>query len=146
VTKAQPNGAASERFDPVVTAISLGAGFVARAFAGDTEHLARMIAEAVAHRGFSLVDVFQPCVSYNHVNTFAWYKKRCYRLPGDYDPSDRETAVKTAAEWGERIPTGILYRSEGPSYTDSIPALAEGPLVGREVDRKNLSEFQSRFG
>ena len=146
VTKAQPHGAALERFDPVTTAIALGAGFVARAFAGDTGHLAGVIADAITHRGFSLVDVFQPCVSFNHVNTFAWYKKRCYRLPDGYDPADREAAMRTAGEWGERIPVGILYRSERPSYTDSIPALADGPLSGREVDREKLSEFQRSFG
>jgi len=145
VTKAQPHGTAAGRFDPVMTAIALGAGFVARAFVGDTEHLALMVAEAIDHRGLSLVDVFQPCVSFNHQNTFAWYKERCYRLPGEYDPTDREAALRRADEWGDRIPIGVLYRSERPTYEDSIPALAAGPLVGRDVDRKKLSQIQARF-
>ncbi|MDD3642415.1 MAG: 2-oxoacid:ferredoxin oxidoreductase subunit beta [Candidatus Krumholzibacteria bacterium] len=146
VTKAQPGGAAAERFDPVSAAIALGAGFVARAFVGDTEHLAQMVAEAIAYRGFSLVDVFQPCVSFNRVNTFAWYKKRCYRLPAEYDPSDREAALRRAGEWGDRIPIGVLCRADRPVFEDSIPALSAGPLAGREVDRKKLSQFQRRFG
>lgn len=146
VTKTQPRGALSERFDPVTTAIALGAGFVARAFSGDTEHLALMVAEAIGHRGLSLLDVLQPCVSFNRVNTFAWFKKRCYRLPAEYDPGDREAALRRAGEWDERIPIGVLYRGERPAYEYSIPALAEGALVGREVDRKKLSEILERFG
>lgn len=146
VTKAQPRGVAAARFDPVATAIALDAGLVARSFVGDTDHLALMVSEAIAHRGFSLIDVFQPCVSFNRVNTFAWYKERCYPLPAEYDPADREAALRKAGEWGERIPIGILYRSGRPPFEDSIPALAAGPLAGREVDRKKLSEIQLRFG
>ncbi len=74
-----------------------------------TDHLADLIVKAVNHRGFSLIDILQPCVSFNKVNTFAWYKKRCYDLPPEYDPTDWNAAIKTAFEWGDKIPVGVVF-------------------------------------
>ncbi|MFH0786028.1 MAG: 2-oxoacid ferredoxin oxidoreductase, partial [Pseudomonadota bacterium] len=111
---------------------------VARGFSGMTDHLTLLIQRAISHRGFSVVDILQPCVSFNKVNTHAWYKKRCYELPNDYDPNLWETAMKTAMEWGERIPVGVIYRNKRPTYEDHFPVLKDGPLVGRGVDQEKL--------
>lgn len=139
VTKAQPEGVRVEPFNPVETAVALKAGFVARSFAGLPEHLAAMIREALAAPGFALLDVLQPCVSFNKVNTFAWYKERVRELPPGYDPGDWAAALTTAARWGEEIPIGVIYRGSRPAYEDRVPTLASGPLVGREVDRQRLA-------
>ncbi len=134
-TRIQRSGVIAETFNPLTTALSLGAGFVARGFSGNRENLSRIIQRAVRYRGFSLVDVLQPCVSFNHVNTFAWYKKRVKDLfDTGHDPSDRDLAFKTAEKWGDEIPIGILYEKPSESFTERIPQLAGGSLVSRAYD------------
>lgn len=145
VTKAQPQGVPSAPFNPLAVAVAMQAGFVARGFSGMTDHLTLLIQQAISHRGFSVVDILQPCVSFNKVNTHAWYKKRCYELPNDYDPTLWEMAMKTAMEWGERIPVGVIYRNERPTYEDHFPVLKDGPLVGREVDQEKLRQILEGF-
>jgi len=145
VTKVQPEGVASSPFNPVAVAIALRAGFVARGFAGMVDHLALIIQEAIAHRGFSLVDILQPCVSFNKMNTFSWYRSRCKELPPDYDPTNWEVAMKTAEEWGENIPVGILYWNNRPAFESHFPALKEGPLVGKGVDGALLAKILESY-
>jgi 2-oxoglutarate ferredoxin oxidoreductase subunit beta len=139
VTKAQPEGVRIEPFNPVETAVALKANFVARSFAGMPGHVARMIQEALAAPGFALVDVLQPCVSFNKVNTFAWYRQRVRELPADHDPADWPAALAAAARWGDEIPIGVLYRGSRPAYEERVPALAAGPLVDRAVERERLA-------
>ena len=139
VTKAQPEGVHAEPFNPLETAVALKANFVARGFSGMPEHLAGLIRQALAAPGFALIDVLQPCVSFNKVNTFAWYRQRVRELPAGYVPTDWARALVTAARWGDEIPIGVIYRGNRPAYEDRVPALAAGPLVGREVDRERLA-------
>ena len=145
VTKAQPQGVPSTPFNPIAVAVALQAGFVGRGFSGMTDHLTRLIEQAITHKGFSLVDILQPCVSFNKVNTFAWYKKRCYELPQDHDPTLWETAIKTALEWGERIPVGVIYRNERPTFEEHFPVLKQGPLIGQGVDRDRLQKVMEDY-
>jgi 2-oxoglutarate ferredoxin oxidoreductase subunit beta len=140
ITKAQPAGVTSVPFNPVAVAVVMRAGFVARAFSGWEDHLSGLIQQAISHRGFSLIDILQPCVSFNKVNTFSWYKERCRELPVDYDPKNREAALKVAEEWGDTIPIGVIYRNDRPPLEDHFPGLQEGPLVGRQVDRNLLAQ------
>lgn len=146
VTKAQPAGVVLERFNPIAVAVAMHAGFAARSFTGMVDHLAEMVRLAIAHKGLALVDVLQPCVSFNRVNNFAWYQKRCYELPGEYDPTEWEAAMRKAMEWGERIPLGVIYRNDRPSFDQRLTVLAEGPLVGRDVDRVKLAEAMNALG
>jgi 2-oxoglutarate ferredoxin oxidoreductase subunit beta len=139
-TKAQPMGVVQERFNPVAVAIAMRAGFVARSFTGYVDHVAEMIRRGIAHRGFSLIDVLQPCVSFNRLNSFAWYKKRCYELPASFDPTDASLAMKTSMEWDEKIPIGVIYTNDRPPFGGLIPVLTKGALVGRTVDRAALAE------
>ena len=141
VTKAQPSGVMLERFDPMTVAVAMRAGFVARSFTGMVDHLARMVKGAIEHPGFALVDVLQPCVSFNKVNNFAWYKKRVYELPADHDPHNWSAAMERAGEWGERIPVGVIYTNDRPAFETRVPALERGPLAGREVDRAELKRI-----
>ena len=145
-TKAQPGGVILERFNPVAVAIAMQAGFVARSFTGNVDHLAEMIRQGIAHRGFAIVDVLQPCVSFNTVNTFAWYKKRCYELDAAYDPADWGAAMKTAMEWEDKIPVGVIYRNDRPPFEGLIPVLSKGALAGRPVDREGLAAEMIRMG
>jgi 2-oxoglutarate ferredoxin oxidoreductase subunit beta len=145
VTKAQPQGVASAPFNPITGAVVMRAGFVARGFAGMIDELSGLIQQGISHHGFALIDVLQPCVSFNKVNTFAWYKQRCTPLPSTYDPTDWEEAIKEASEWGERIPIGVIYRNERPSFEDHFPVLSQGPLVGRELDRAMLGGIMEGY-
>lgn len=146
LTDVQTMGSINEPMNPLLVALSLGAGFVARAFSGDREHLVQIMLEAVKYRGYALVDILQPCVSFNKVNTFAWYNKRVYKLGDDYDCSDRTSAMQKAAEWGDRIPLGILYKKEKPTYHDRIDFLQDGvPLVDRPVRTEIIKGFMEDF-
>jgi 2-oxoglutarate ferredoxin oxidoreductase subunit beta len=145
ITKTTPYGATSP-IDPIALAIVSGASFVGRGFAGDIEHLSHLIKNGIAHRGFALIDILQPCVSFNHKNTFRWYRERVYKLEDErYDTSDKKAAMEKALEWGERIPIGIIYEEDLPVYEDRLPALSDGPLVKQKIDphraKKLLAEF-----
>ncbi len=139
ITKAQPDGPDMDPFNPVAVAVAMGAAFVGRGFTGLGDHLADLIRQAITTPGFALVDVFQPCVSFNKVNTFAWFKKRCYELGPDYDPRDFDAALKAAYEWGDRIPVGVIYKNERPSFEARFPATAAGPLATQAVDADRLA-------
>jgi 2-oxoglutarate ferredoxin oxidoreductase subunit beta len=145
VTKAQPQGVASAPFNPITVAVAMKAGFVARGFAGMIDELSALIQQGIAHHGFTLIDILQPCVSFNKVNTFAWYKERCSPLPSTYDPTDWVEAMKVASEWGEKIPIGIIYRNERPSFEDHFPVLSRGPLINRELDRAMLMNIMEGY-
>jgi 2-oxoglutarate ferredoxin oxidoreductase subunit beta len=145
ITKTQPDGVISLPFNPLATAVALYAGFVARSFVGMKEHLITMIIEAMKHKGFSLVDILQPCVSFNHVNTFKWYKERCTELPSDYDPSDWGSAMEKAQIWRDEIPVGIIYKNNRLSFEEGFSVLKNGRLAGREVDRSKLAEIMNAY-
>ena len=145
ITKAQPFGVIAQSLNPLTIALVLGAGFVARGFSGEIDHLSFLIKEAMAHNGFSLIDVLQPCVSFNRVNTHKWYAERVYKLEDDYVPDDFHKAIDKAREWGERIPIGIIYKKEKPSFTDQIPSLKEGPLVERSYDPNRLKSVMNEL-
>jgi 2-oxoglutarate ferredoxin oxidoreductase subunit beta len=142
VTKAQPFGAIPEQLNPIALAVALDCSFVARGFAGDIEHLKGLIKEAINHEGFALVDIFQPCVTFNKTNTYDWYRQRVYPIEAGYNPEDRIEAFKTALEWGDRIPIGIIYRNHRPIFEEKIPVIKETPLVKQPFD---LSKMESIF-
>jgi 2-oxoglutarate ferredoxin oxidoreductase subunit beta len=146
VTKAQPEGVLSAPMNPLALAVSLGASFVARGFVMETDHLAGLIAEALAVEGFALVDILQPCVTFNKVNTFKWYKERCYKLGDDHDPADAAAAMRKAREWGERIPIGVIYRGTRPSFESRWPALEGDALAGRRTDAQALAAIIDHYG
>jgi len=147
VTKTTPYGNIASPENPLLIAIACNCSFVARGFAGDAKHLTSLIKEAIAHKGFSLIDILQPCVTFNRVNTFSWYEKRVYKVEeeGDYDPYDRLAAFKKAQEWGDRIPIGIIYKEERPVYEEQIPALFKGCLIKQKVDPLTFQSLLEEF-
>ncbi len=141
VTKAQPHGVQASAFNPVAVAVAMKAGFVARCFSGLSDHLVGVLQRAFRHEGFALVDILQPCVSFNKINTFKWYKDRCAPLPTDYDPHDWHKAMDTAETWGDRIPVGVLFESNEPSYESHFPVCGKGPLGSQPVDLEALKRI-----
>ncbi len=147
VTKVQTHGVFLTPLNPLTIALALEAPFVARGFAGDGKHLTTLIQEAITFEGFSLVDVLQPCVSYDRVHTFQWYKDRVYELKeSDYEPSDLMAAIQKSREWGERIPIGVFYRNpERLSFEQHSPVLKDGPLVQRRLDISRVEKVIDSF-
>ncbi|MCX5904561.1 MAG: 2-oxoacid:ferredoxin oxidoreductase subunit beta [Proteobacteria bacterium] len=142
ITRVHQHGVIMEPFNPLAVALSLKAGFVARGFSGRMEHLSSIIQQALQYNGFSLIDVLQPCVSFNHVNTHRWYSERVYELEKEnYSPADYMQAMVKAQEWGNRIPIGIVYKQDKPSFTDQVFALKDGPLVDRTYSPEPLREL-----
>ena len=147
VTKVQTHGVFLTPLNPLAVALAFETPFVARGFAGDGKHLAGLFREAIGAEGFSLVDVLQPCVSFDHVHTFQWYKERVYDLKETgHDPSDLMAAIHKVREWGDRIPIGVFYRNpEKPTFEAQSPALQAGPLVARRPDPSRLSGVIDSF-
>jgi 2-oxoglutarate/2-oxoacid ferredoxin oxidoreductase subunit beta len=145
VTKAQPHGVSSDPFNPMVVAGAMKAGLVARSFSGLPDHLSGTIQRAIAHPGFALVDILQPCVSFNRVNTYKWYKQRCVELPPDYDPKDWGRALATAAEWGDRIPVGVIYENPRPTFESHFAVSAKGGLVSGKPDPDQLERIMMSY-
>ncbi|UCH57303.1 MAG: 2-oxoacid:ferredoxin oxidoreductase subunit beta [Candidatus Bathyarchaeota archaeon] len=145
-SKTTPRGSFEFGVNPLTQALSADASFVARGYAGDMHHLTEIFKQAIAHEGFALVDVLQPCVAWNRVNTYDFYKERVYKLEEEgHDPSDLDEAYRRAGEWGDRIPIGVLYMAEREEYTNSFPTLAEGPLVKQSIEGIDISKLLREF-
>jgi len=126
--------------NPVAHALVSNGAFVARGYSGDIGHLTGLIVEALKHRGFSFLDVFQPCVTVNYLNTYDWYKERAYKLEEErHDVTDRGKALEKAFEWGDRIPIGVFYQEERPTYRDGLPHLAGIPLVRQKLENVDIT-------
>jgi 2-oxoglutarate ferredoxin oxidoreductase subunit beta len=145
VTKNAPFGVFSEQLNPLALAVALDCSFVARGFAGDSEHLKSLFMAAIKHNGFSLVDILQPCVSFNKINTYEWYKQRVYHIEPEYDPTDRAKAFIRSLEWGERIPLGIISRNERPVYEERFPILQDSPIIKKQFNNSKLEELLKEF-
>jgi 2-oxoglutarate ferredoxin oxidoreductase subunit beta len=145
VTKTTPRGS-GEALNPLAIAIAANCSFVARGYAGDIDHLSGIIGQAIQHKGFALVDILQPCVSYNHVNTYEFYQKRVYKLEAEgYNPADRAAAFQKCLEWGDRIPVGVFYRFERALPQEHLPAFQGQPIVKRPLDPQQIAPLLDEF-
>lgn len=146
ITGSTPYGA-PEPINPIAVALACRASFIARSFAGDADHLAEMIQLGIQHRGFALIDILQPCVTFNHENTFNWYSKRIYKLSDekDYNPEDKTAAFIKAQEWSERIPIGVIYKESRPVYEDQLAALTKGPMCKQKLDPLSIAGLLNEF-
>lgn len=136
-TKIQPAGVILAPFPPLETALALGCGFVARGYAAEKEHLAELILAGIAHKGFSLIDVLQPCISFNKLNTFDWYSKRVYKTGPEHDPANKAAALALAAQ-RDRLPIGVIYSKPRPDYgelsgLDAMPPLADADVFAADI-------------
>ena len=144
VTKTTPLGA-GQPLNPLMLALASDVSFLARGFSGDIDHLAGLIKAGITHRGFALIDILQPCVSFNHVNTFAWYKQRVYKVEESYNPADKAAALLKAQQWGDRIPIGIIYQHERPVYEETLPQLKAMPLVKQPINPMRIEALLKEF-
>jgi len=146
ITKSTPNGVIENPVDPLTLAITGGATYVARGYAGDVQHLSKLIADGIAHKGFAVIDILQPCVTFNRVNTYDWYNKRVYKLEDQkHDFKDKRRAYAKAEEWGDKIPIGLFYKAEKPTFEELIPQIKEKPLVEHDVRNIDISKTLREF-
>ena len=149
-TKSTPGGCPEDELNPLALAMVAGATYIARGSSAEQEHLTNLIAQGIQHKGFSLIDVFSPCVTFNKQNTYEWFKKTVYKLEDNgHDSTNFHAAMDRAMEWGAKIPIGLFYRNANkPPPLDALdPALKDGPLVEKQVAltmdqrRKLVEEF-----
>jgi len=146
VTPVQVSGVCTDPLNAIALAVALNASFVARAFSGDRERTAEILKQAITHRGFALVEILQPCVSFNRVNTFQWFREHSYYLDDSHNPSDREAAFAAASQ-GDRFALGLIYRNTGvPAMTDCHSAYRRDnrPLFRRPADRGRIEALLNR--
>ena len=131
-SKSTPSGIIEIPINPLTLAISSGATFVAQSFAGDPAHMIQTIKAAMNHKGFALVNVLQPCVTFNKINTYQYYLQRVYKLGGDYKKDDFESAMIKSLEVNkEKFPLGIIYQVQKLSYHDHLPQIKSEALVAK---------------
>jgi len=145
-TKTTPYGVVETQFNPLAMAITGGATFVARVFAGDAAHMKDVFKQAIAHRGFAIVDVFQPCVTFNKLNTYDFFSKRVYKLETQdpkHDTANKALALEKAFEQVktdyEKLPIGVFYKEDRPTYEDTIPQIKDKPLVEHSLSGIDIS-------
>jgi 2-oxoglutarate/2-oxoacid ferredoxin oxidoreductase subunit beta len=146
-TPVQVGGVFEKPLNPVALSVALDVTFVARVFCGDFEHTKEIMKRAILHKGFSVVDIFQPCVSFNKINTYAWFKQNTYRLPDDYDATSRATALVKAIE-EEPFPLGVIYESDTRKpFEESIGVYnkTKEPLFKRVRDISVIGKEMSYF-
>lgn len=149
ITKSTPKGNIEQNVAPLELAISSGATFVAQGFSSDIKGLTKMIEDAINHDGFSFVNVFSPCVTYNKVNTYDWFKENLTSIEDieDYDATDKQNAMRNILAY-ESLVKGIVYQdSETPSYESQIDELGETSLVKKDIhiDETQFNELIEQF-
>lgn len=131
---------------PLALAVASNCGFVARGFVGEMSHLTDLMVRAVKNRGFSLLEILQPCVSFNRTNTHDWYRERVYLLKEDtHDPTDRMQAFEKALEWGEKIPLGVLFQARRKTHRDLSGPAGESPLYKMRRENGDLKGLMEEF-
>ncbi|MDO8609472.1 MAG: 2-oxoacid:ferredoxin oxidoreductase subunit beta [bacterium] len=144
-SKSTPSGIIEVPINPVLLALTSGATFIAQAFAGDVQTLISLIKQGIEHKGFALVNVLQPCVTFNKVNTYKYYMQHVYKLPMDYKSDNYEEAMKKGIELNEeKFPIGVIYKKERSVYTDQLTQLQKGPIIKRERF-KNFDKLMDDF-
>ena len=142
-TKTTPFGEIKKPINPLLLSLDAGATFVARGFAGEQQHLTQLIKQAIQHSGFSHLDILQPCVSFNKQNSYEWYRTVIYRLEQHkYKADNLERARQKAEEFAKdgKMPIGIFYKEERPTYESQLPQLADEPLYKKSLDDINCFE------
>jgi len=145
-TKSTPSGVLEKPVNPVLLALASGATYVARGFSGDTSHLSEIIKKAIKHKGFSFIDILQPCVTFNKQNTYDFYREKIYKLDEleSYDKSDLNEAIKRSME-EEKIPVGIFYQVERPLYEDGLKQIERKPLVDHIITDIDINRLLNNY-
>tara|TARA_B100000949_G_C14238481_1_gene432363 strand:- start:511 stop:1386 length:876 start_codon:yes stop_codon:yes gene_type:complete len=135
ITKSTNTGVLEVPVNPIALGLVSGATYIARGFSGDASQLTNLIEQGIQHKGFALVDVMSPCVTYNKINTYEWFRERVYRLEDEnHNVINMEEAIRKSQEWDSKIPIGTFYKINRPTYESEEPALKEGNLVSRDIN------------
>lgn len=146
ISVSTPQGVIELPINPVALALAADASFVARVFAGRPKHLVVTLKKAIQHRGFAVVDILQPCVTFNKVNTFQYYNERVYELENENWPTnDKKKAFDKALEWGKRIPLGVFYQQPRPIYEDELPSIRKNDLYYQTEEKIDIQETMKQF-
>lgn len=148
-TKSTPNGSVEQPLSPMELALTTGATFVAQSFSTDLKDLTALIEAGINHKGFSIINVFSPCVTYNKVNTYDWFKENLTKLSDieGYDHTSRETAMQTLMKHNGLV-TGLIYQdTERKSYQELLSGYAEEPLtkVDLNLDQQYFDKLVTEF-
>ncbi len=144
--KSTPTGMIERSISPLAFMISQGATFVAQSFAGYLDHVGQMVELAMKHKGFSVVNILQPCVTFNGVNTYQYYLEKSYKLAADYDPTKKRGAMGVAMEMDEqRYALGVVYKDEvSLAYHEQVPLFAAGSLL-KQQHKLDLSQLVEEY-
>ncbi|MBN2030113.1 2-oxoacid ferredoxin oxidoreductase [bacterium] len=148
VTSVQVNGVILEPFNPIAVAIALNGSFVARTSTTEPEKMKTILKRAIQHSGYALVDVFHPCVSFNKINTFKWFKENTYDLEETYNPENKFEAFKRASET-EKLPLGIFYvNPDRIPFEENLTVYKKNkkPMSARRVELNHLKKFINQMG
>ena len=140
-TKSTPTGVIENNLRPLQIAISAGATFVARGYADDLAGLSQLMKAAIEHKGFAIIDVLQPCPTFNETNTRAWYTDHIKKLtPDNWDSSNKDKAMILAGNWQDFIPVGIIYKAARQTFEEGFTALLGDVLINK-VAQRDVSEL-----
>ncbi|HYF96240.1 MAG TPA: 2-oxoacid:ferredoxin oxidoreductase subunit beta [Symbiobacteriaceae bacterium] len=142
-SKTSPTGSAEDPIRPLELALGAGASFIAQGFSGEPKHLTRLFEAGIRHKGFSLINVFSPCVTFNKVNTYEWFKEHLVNLDTveGYDPTDKYRAARVVGEH-DGLVLGVVYREERPVYHDALPAVSDIPIAYTSIDLPVAERYQ----
>lgn len=145
VTPSSPHGALEEPINPMSVAIAQGATYVARGFAMDINHLKKLFVDAITHKGYALIDVFQGCPTYNKKNTLEWYKENLIKIDDSHDPKDKMKAMKLALDANGKYPIGLYYLENRPTYESILPQLQMGPVIHMDIRNVDVSKLVGKY-
>ncbi len=145
VTSPPPPGVPMEPVSYLAMAIASGATFVARAFSGKTKHLVEIMSKAIQHKGFAIVDILQPCVTWNRQLTWDYYNDKVYLIEDEYEPSDKIAAIEKVMESNERIPLGVFFQAEKPDLASGLSIPIDGKLKDHQTSLSRLQDIIDRF-
>ncbi|MFC1700814.1 thiamine pyrophosphate-dependent enzyme [Patescibacteria group bacterium] len=144
-TKSTPEGIIEKQLNPLSSAISASASFVARAYTGELSHLTETIKKAINHKGFSLIDVLQPCVTIDKIHNNEWFKSRIEKLDNNWPVQDKKKAFDKAEQLGEKIPIGIIYQKERPAYQSELKYLKNKSLIDNKLKKSSIKAIFKNF-
>jgi len=145
-TKSTPTGVIETPVNPMPWPSLLEQPTSPEDFAKEMKHLTKLIADGVRHKGFALVDVLQPCVTFNRKNTYEWFSERVYKLEEtNHDVTNKQVAFLKSLEWNDHIPIGLFYKEIRPTYEDELPQIAETPLSKQRIEDIDISRLMNEF-
>ena len=149
VTKSTPKGSIEPSISPLQLAISSGATFVAQSVSSDIKELTSIIEQGMNHKGFSFINVFSPCVTYNKVNTYDWFKEHLTHVNDieSFDYKDKSKAMNAIIEHDGLVKGLIYHNSEAKSYAEQIDGYLDESLAKRDLqlDSATFDDLMKEF-